>query len=91
MQPGLTEKHLIKQIKDLASKSNAAVSNCETATNDDEDDPREIENEEEDDVDVEEDDVDQDDNVDPGEVEEQAVFIMIQDISSWQRLSPPEF
>ena len=76
--------HLIKQIEDLSSKANAAVSNRADETGDDDDfddvhdEPDEAETDE---IDLE--------GEDAGEVEVQAVFALIQEISSWSRPLPP--
>ena len=72
--------HLIKQIEDLASKANTAVYNRADETDNDNDEHYEDETIEAE-VDFE--------GKDAGEVEVQAVFAMIQEISLWLRPSPP--
>ena len=75
--------HLIKQIEDLASKANTAVYNRadETDDNNDEQDEQDEDETNEAEVDFE--------GEDAGKVEVQAVFAMLQEISSWSHPSPP--
>ena len=70
-------------MEDLASKANAAVYNRTDETDDNDDDQDEPDETETDEAEVDF------EGEDAGEVEVQAVFAMIQEISSWSRPSPP--
>ena len=74
---------MIKQIEDLASKANAAVYNRADETDEDNDEQDEQDEDESNEAEVDF------EGEDAGEVAVQAVFAMIQEISSWSRPSPP--